>query len=99
MATNLVLEADLLVEVHAATTSGIGTSASTSPRTSILPVTAAEIRALRRSWRRAMAAAASEIRALIFVVSALKYEEIVNCSSLGGVGTEKLIAWLMLNCS
>ena len=49
MAANLVLEAGLLVQVHAATTSRRGASASTSSRTSILPVTAAEIRADRRS--------------------------------------------------
>ena len=55
MAANLVLEADLLVKAHAATTPALAHRLRLSPRTSILPVTAAEIRALRRSCRRSMA--------------------------------------------
>ena len=51
---DLVLELDFLVQTHGVSRalSGVG---STNPRTSILPVTAAEMRAERRSLRRVMA--------------------------------------------
>ena len=52
---DLGLEVDFLVQAHAA-------SASANPRTSILPVTAAEIRAVRRSCSRSMARWASAVR-------------------------------------
>src|SRR5258706_857001 len=65
MLTNLFLEADLFVQVHAAITSAVGASASASPRTSILPVTAPEISAVRRSWRSAIAPLASAMRGSI----------------------------------
>ncbi len=55
------LEVDFFVQAHAA-------SDSANPRTSILPVTAAEIRAVRRSCRRSMARWASAVRASIFAV-------------------------------
>src|ERR1035438_2825125 len=61
---DFVFEIDLFMETAHATASLV-----TRPRTSILPVTAAEMRAVRRSWRRAMALSASAMRASSLAVS------------------------------
>src|SRR5215207_8495517 len=76
----LVLKADFLVEAHAASALD-----GTRPRTSILPVAAAEIRALRRSCRSSMAAAASAVRMSILAVSPSRKVAMVDCSDCGGI--------------
>src|SRR5665213_1171477 len=90
MVADLGLEADLLVDAHAA-------CLSARLRTSIWPVTAAEIKAVRRSWRRLMARCASATRESIRSVSRSRYSTISFCSEIGapGVGSAFKIGTLI----
>lgn len=56
----------------------------TAPRTSILPVTAAEISALRRSCNSSMARLASAVRVSNLAVSMSRKAAMVSCSVIGG---------------
>jgi len=82
---DFVFEVDFLVDAHAATASGRWTR----PRTSILPVTAAEMRAERRSLRRWMALCASSTSESTLVVSNETLETMSTCSDAEGNGTRR----------
>ncbi len=62
-------------------------SAESMPLTSILPVTAAEIRAARRSWRRVIAVSASFTSASFLAIAETRWRVIAICSAGGGTGT------------
>src|SRR5688572_3595377 len=72
------LEVDLSVKAHAVTV------CEATPRTSILPVTAAEIRAVRRSWRRSMTSWAWVASSSNLKSSSCKKVTISFCSVSGG---------------
>ncbi len=61
-------------------------SRGTRPRTSILPVTAAEIRAARRSLRRVMALSPSLISLDVSCTTSSTFATITRCSSMEGRG-------------
>src|SRR5690554_5232351 len=64
------------------------------PRTSILPVTAAEIRAERRSWRSSTVVVATAVNSSCCAWSFFRYARIDCCSLTGGKGRSRLIALL-----
>src|SRR5690554_628638 len=67
-------------------------------RTSILPVTAAEIRAERRSWSNCIDLSDSSIRALNTDDCRSINSAIIVCSSRGGTNIQNSTASEMLNC-